>query len=137
MGIISLLLFLVFMFLGGLHFYWVFFGIKNPTAVLPTDVSGNLLMKPGKAGTVFVGVTLFLFAVIYLNKMVAYLALNGSTYISLAIGSIFLLRTIGDFKYLGFFKKLKSTRFAKMDGKYYSPLALVVSILIFILEFWG
>jgi len=49
--------------------------------------------------------------------------------------SIFLLRAIGDFNYVGFFKKIKDTNFGKMDSKYYSPLCLVIAIMGFAVKF--
>jgi hypothetical protein len=49
------------------------------------------------------------------------------------IALIFIARAIGDFKYGGFSKKIKTTSFAKMDTQYYTPLCLylgLTSILI-------
>lgn len=50
------------------------------------------------------------------------------------IASIFILRTIGDFNYVGFFKKYKTTKFGLNDTKYYSPLCLTIGILTVMLE---
>ncbi len=53
------------------------------------------------------------------------------------IGSIFLLRAIGDFKYVGFFKSIKNTEFGRMDTQFYSPLCLylgITSLLIKVLN---
>jgi Protein of unknown function (DUF3995) len=50
------------------------------------------------------------------------------------IASIFTLRAIGDFNYVGFFKKIKRTKFGKNDTKYFSPLCLTIGILTIILE---
>jgi hypothetical protein len=46
-----------------------------------------------------------------------------------AIIVIFLVRAIGDFRYVGFFKKYRNTKFGKNDTKYYSPLCLLIGIL--------
>lgn len=46
---------------------------------------------------------------------------------------IFIVRAIGDFKYVGFFKKIKHTAFGQNSTKYYSPLCLIISILILLL----
>ena len=48
------------------------------------------------------------------------------------IAGIFLLRAIGEFRFVGFFKKVKGTKFATLDTKYYSPLCLILSINAFI-----
>jgi hypothetical protein len=137
MGVIALLVATIFIFLSGLHLYWVLFGIKDPTQVLPTTEEGKLMMKPGKVGTLLVGLFLAFFASVYLNKTLEFIHFEGLTYISMGIGFLFLARTIGDFKYVGFFKSVKSTNFAFMDTRYYSPLTLMVAVLIFILEMWG
>lgn len=50
------------------------------------------------------------------------------------IASIFTLRAIGEFKYVGFFKRYKQTKFGQNDTKYYSPLCLTIGILTIILE---
>lgn len=136
MEVISMILAIVFIFLSGLHFYWALFGLKDPASVLPSDTDGNLKMRPGKLGTILVALFLAFFASIYLNKVLVFFHFDGLQYVSFGIGILFLLRAIGDFKYVGFFKTIKGTRFSTMDQSYYSPLALVVSILILVFELW-
>jgi hypothetical protein len=43
--------------------------------------------------------------------------------------TLFILRAIGDFKYMGFFKKIKNTKFGQNDTKYFAPLCLIIGIL--------
>ena len=50
---------------------------------------------------------------------------------------VFIIRAIGEFKYIGFFKKIKTTKFGQLDTKYYSPLCLVISFLAIALELLG
>jgi len=50
------------------------------------------------------------------------------------ITGIFLLRAIGEFRYVGFFKKIKTTPFGQRDTKYYSPLCLLIGIMGILLE---
>ena len=57
-------------------------------------------------------------------------------YGNFAIGIVFLIRAIGDFKYVGFFKKVKGSLFAENDSRYYSPLCLVVSGIGFFIWWW-
>ena len=49
-------------------------------------------------------------------------------YGSWIIPIIFLLRAIGEFKYVGFFKSVKKTDFGKLDTKFFSPLCLIIGI---------
>jgi len=57
-----------------------------------------------------------------------------TTYGLWIIAGIFILRAIGDFNYVGFFKKIKHTKFGKSDTKYFSPLCLINGVLTIILE---
>ena len=43
------------------------------------------------------------------------------------LAGVFLLRAIGDFRYVGFTKKVRATRFAQLDTRFYSPLCLLMS----------
>ncbi|RZK64111.1 MAG: DUF3995 domain-containing protein, partial [Pedobacter sp.] len=49
------------------------------------------------------------------------------------IAGIFLLRSIGDFNYVGFFKKVKHTPFGKNDTMYYSPLSFGIGVLTLVM----
>lgn len=49
------------------------------------------------------------------------------------MAGIFIVRAIGDFKYVGFFKRIKHTTFGQMDTKYYSPVCLIIGILTILL----
>jgi Protein of unknown function (DUF3995) len=44
----------------------------------------------------------------------------------LALG--LLLRAVGDFRYVGFFKSVRDSRFATMDTWCYSPVCLALSM---------
>jgi hypothetical protein len=46
------------------------------------------------------------------------------------VAGIFLLRAIGDFHYIGFFKQVRDSRFARLDTLVYSPLCLLLASLI-------
>jgi hypothetical protein len=50
-------------------------------------------------------------------------------YGSWLIACIFFARAIGDFNLIGFFKKIKGTKFAIWDNRLYSPLCLIIAIL--------
>ncbi|WP_367946795.1 DUF3995 domain-containing protein [Leptospira santarosai] len=48
------------------------------------------------------------------------------------LSAMFLFRAIGDFRLVGFFKKIRGTKFAKNDTAFFSPLCLLLSILLFV-----
>ena len=50
------------------------------------------------------------------------------------IAGIFILRAIGDFRYVGFFKSVKQSAFARADSRYYSPLCLLIGVLGIMIE---
>ena len=96
------------------------------------------ILNPKKTDSAIVGVGLFLFGLFYFFKtgMVEYeLPTWIEKHSSWIIPSIFILRAIGDFKYIGFFKKIKQTEFAEMDTKFYSPLCLVIGVIGLVVKF--
>ncbi len=50
------------------------------------------------------------------------------------ISAIFIIRAIGDFNAVGFFKKIKQTEFANYDTKYFSPLCLSLGAVFIMLS---
>ena len=48
----------------------------------------------------------------------------------LAVGAAFVARALVPNRYVGFFKTLRSTRWAKYDTRFYSPLFLILGLLI-------
>ncbi|EGD05771.1 hypothetical protein B1M_04736, partial [Burkholderia sp. TJI49] len=43
---------------------------------------------------------------------------------------IFAVRAVGDFRYVGFFKRIRGSRFARMDTLCYSPLCAALALSI-------
>jgi uncharacterized membrane protein YbhN (UPF0104 family) len=43
------------------------------------------------------------------------------------VAIVLLARAVGDFRYIGFFKRVRDTRFARLDTRYYSPVALLLA----------
>jgi hypothetical protein len=134
----------IFLALSGLHFYWAYgalFGKKmeGAAAVLP-ETEGKPLFIPGPFATFVVAMGLLFFAEISSFGLIDFLSCKYFSpiipYGNLAISIIFLVRAIGDFRYVGFFKKTKTTKFAINDTKYYSPLCGIISVLAFILFYY-
>jgi hypothetical protein len=134
---LSLILFIIFTVLGGFHFYWLFGGIWGLENAIPTKIDkANTLAIP-KLVTLMVALVLISFGLIYLmesgllNLQVPIpkafeRVINYGTWI---IPSVFILRAIGDFNYVGFFKKIKNTTFGKSDSKLFSPLCLAIGLM--------
>ncbi|PWL38267.1 DUF3995 domain-containing protein [Flagellimonas aquimarina] len=137
MGVIAIFISITLIFLAGLHFYWALFGIKDPSTVLPTNLKSNKVKSPGKFGAVLVGIALLFFAFVFINKVTVYIESGWLNYTSAGIGLLFIVRALGDFKYVGFFKSAKNSKFSALDTRYYSPLCLLLGALILILEVFG
>jgi len=135
---LSIILFLIFTILGGFHLYWFFGGIWALEKVIPSkDNVANTLRIP-KFATLIVGLVLISFGLIYLIKtglINVPIPIWVANYGCWVIPSIFILRSIGEFNYIGFFKKIKNTEFAKADSKLFSPLCLAIGIIGILIQF--
>ena len=123
---------IIFTFLSLVHFYWAFSGNLMQEYVIP-ELDSKKLFTPSKLMTIVVGLGLLSFAFIILGHIGVFELLyleSAFKYGTWIIAFIFLVRSIGDFKYVGFFKKIKDTKFALWDSRLYSPLCLLISALI-------
>lgn len=138
--LIAILLFLIFLLISSIHFYWAMGGKWAADAVLPTkDDNSTKMLQPTFLSTLIVALGLLGFGLIILIEAaiidfsVPYWL---NTYGLWTIASIFIIRAIGDFRYVGLFKKIKRTKFGTNDTKYFSPLCITIGILTVILELY-
>tara|TARA_R100001369_G_scaffold84103_1_gene116767 strand:+ start:6462 stop:6881 length:420 start_codon:yes stop_codon:yes gene_type:complete len=129
---LSILLGIILIGLGLIHFNWVIGGKFGFSESLPTKESGERVLNPKKIDSAIVGIGLTIFGIFYVLKsglieysLPAWIIKYGSWIIPI----IFLLRAIGEFRYVGFFKSIKKTEFGKLDTKIFSPLCLAIGIL--------
>lgn len=136
-SLLSILLSTVFFVLAGIHVYWGLGGKWAFDDAYPTKEDGTSLAKvPGVVASFIVATGLFVFGLFYLiNGQIIPVILPSylSAYGYWIIAFIFFLRAVGDFKYIGMFKKIKKTSFAKKDKKIYTPLCIFISCLTFLL----
>ncbi|WP_161964202.1 DUF3995 domain-containing protein [Chitinophaga flava] len=122
----------VFIFLSAIHFYWAFDGKWGVGGVVPVNAEGRQMLDPGKFGTIIVALGLLAFALVTVGNTGVFDALVGRSVIIWAtrgIALLFTLRAIGDFTYVGFFKKIKNTTFARNDTRIFSPLCVLIAVL--------
>ncbi|WP_254785764.1 DUF3995 domain-containing protein [Zhouia amylolytica] len=132
MMVLSLILSFVFIVLAIIHFNWVLGGNFGLSVALPTNEQGIRVLHPKKADSAIVGAGLLTFGLFYLNTsgfVMFRLPEWIYSYGGWIIPAIFFLRAIGEFKYIGFFKKIKHTPFGKMDTKLFSPLCLLIAVI--------
>ena len=133
--ILGILLASVFAVLGLFHLYWAAGGRVGGAAAVPTT-GGERLFNPSALGTVLVAVALFTAMLVVLGQI----NLLGSSlpkwifrWATFALAALFLVRAIGDFKYVGFFKSVLHTDFARLDSLLFTPLCLLIAIAAFLI----
>jgi len=138
--IISIVLFIIFLCLSLIHIYWGFGGEWGNGAVIPTKDDNVKPKMPGAVPTFIAAFGLLGFGIVVLMNVVE-LNFHLPLWFDIVhkyglwlIASIFILRAIGEFNYVGFFKKYKYTKFGQNDTKFYSPLCLAIGVLTIILE---
>jgi hypothetical protein len=119
----------VFLALAAWHLRMALVPASGESSAVPT-VAGKPLFVPSAPATVAVGVALILFACLVaatgglVHVGVPMRILSWLCY-ALALG--LFARAIGEFKYVGFFKRVRGSRFARLDTLVYSPLCLALA----------
>jgi len=120
-----------------IHFYWAWGGAFGLSSAIPKIV-GSKDFKPPTWATFLVAMLLLSLA--FLSILLSWSDQIVIPYISLVgylVSAVFIIRSIGDFKYVGFLKKVYNSRFAKLDTLYFSPLILLLGISFGILSKFG
>ncbi|HEX8180830.1 MAG TPA: DUF3995 domain-containing protein [Pyrinomonadaceae bacterium] len=138
----GILLAVIFAVISLFHLYWATGGTFGSRVVVPTVAvpsRGQMrVFKPSVGGTVLVaGAFLLALAVIlgqlrFLGAYVPHRIFRWGTW---AIALLFLLRAIGEFRLVGFFKQVRDTPFAHWDTWLFSPLCLFIAIIAFVLAY--
>lgn len=128
--------------ISALHFYWAAGGRRGRDVVVPTRPSGSNpngasglpVFSPGPLATTAVAVLLVVAAFVVLGAAGLLRLPLPDALIRFgiwALAVVLLLRAIGDFRYVGFFKRVRRTRFAELDTRLFTPLCLTLSVLAF------
>lgn len=135
--LISILLIFIFFAISVFHFYWAFGGKWGFENSLPQKENGERVMNPKVFECILVAIIFIAFGLILLIKgrlislgLPVWLNQYGLYFLAF----IFIARAIGEFRYVGFFKKIKKTSFGILDTKVYSPLCLIIGILLIVLQ---
>ncbi len=121
--------------IGLLHLYWALAGKRPSPAVIPTQ-QGQLSFTPTPALTLLVAVALFVAAQIVLGTLgIGRLGLPAWLFKVGVWGLmvVFSGRAIGDFHWVGFFKTIRHTPFARNDSRFYTPLCVALALACAIL----
>jgi hypothetical protein len=129
--ILPLLLSLVFLILALWHFRMALLPAGGANGGAVPSVGGKPLFVPSAGATVAVGLLLLGCAGLVAataGMIPVSVPLRVLHWLSLALALGLLARAIGEFKYLGFFKSVRGSRFASLDTFVYSPLCLLLAI---------
>jgi len=116
---------------GALHLYWAAGGQRARLAAVP-EMEGRPLIAPGPLGCVAVGVSLFFAA-----ALVSWAAASDyrpafpkgqHAWGRPSSPPCSSCAAVGDRKYVGFFKRVRDTEFARRDSRIYSPLCLLLGL---------
>ena len=136
--ILGILLAVIFAILGFFHLYWAAGGRVGRGAAIPTG-GGERLLHPSPFVTILVAAALFAAMLVVLGRLKIWGAFvprwvfySGTWIISL----LFFVRTIGDFRYVGFFKSVTDTNFARWDTILFSPLCLLIAAVAFLISYY-
>ncbi|PQJ23490.1 DUF3995 domain-containing protein [Tenacibaculum sp. SG-28] len=135
LGLISTVLLLS---IAVIHLYWAFGGSWAIDSVFPTKENDppHSSIKPPFYLTIFVAIILLGMGLCFAQNWCFFIGDFSDEklrYVLGVIGAIFLIRAIGEFKYVGLFKSVQSTKFAEKDTKFYSPLCLFLAFSSFVL----
>src|ERR1700755_1118833 len=129
--ILGILLAVIFAVISLFHLYWAAGGAFGSSVAVPTVAAPSRgytrVFKPSAGGTILVALAFLLAIAVVLGRL-GFLGDNIPHRIyrwgTWAIALIFFLRAIGEFRLVGFFKRVSDTPFAHWDTWLFSPLCL-------------
>jgi hypothetical protein len=120
----------IFAGLAAIHVRWAFRGPGAFTAGVPSRPDGSPVLSPGPVAALGLAALLLASGWFLLER--AGLGLDVLPAPLPAIGTagvavVLLVRGVGDFRYVGLFKRIRDTPFARMDSRLYTPLVVALA----------
>jgi hypothetical protein len=125
--------------LGALHIYWalrVAAGAAGAGSSVVPEVSGRPAFAPGPALTLVIAALLEIAAAL-VALQARLLVVDGLPSAiprvgALGVAVVLAARGVGEFRLVGLFKRVRGTRFARLDSRIYTPLcfALAAGIVV-------
>ena len=135
--LLAILLVGVFALLALVHVYWALAARATRSAALP-EIDGRAAFVPSRMVTLAVALALTACALLVAatsGLAPPLLPLRMLCWLMFALALVLLARAIGDFRLVGFFKRVTGTRFARLDSAVYSPLSLLLAMGSFVLGY--
>jgi hypothetical protein len=114
--------------LAMLHVGWAVRAKLGDSVVIP-KVDGRPVFTPSRTSTLLVASALLgaMFVALLQGRILhAVLPDAPVQWAALAAGSAFLLRAVGEFRLVGFFKRVRNSDFARWDDWCFSPLSALI-----------
>jgi hypothetical protein len=119
---------------AAVHLFWALGGRWGKNLAVPEKANkGGPAMRPGAIGTLIVAAALTVaagFVFIRIGVLDLSLPVWLPRTVCVVLALVFLGRAIGDRRYVGFFKRVRGTRFARLDTAVYSPLCLFLAMAV-------
>jgi hypothetical protein len=119
-----------FLVLALWHVRMAFGSMSGESAAVPS-VDGKPLFVPSRASTLLVALALLIFAgLVAATSGLVQLGVSARvlSWLCYALALGLLARAVGEFRYVGFFKRERGSRFARLDTLVYSPLCLFLGV---------
>jgi hypothetical protein len=126
--------------IGVLHIVWAFGARPLSSGAIPTRADGSPLFAPGTGVTLGVAALLLVAAFLVLERSGLGPGLLPGPWPELGsagVAGVLLLRGIGEFRYVGLFKRERTTAFARLDTLLFTPLVLTLATLSAVVARWG
>jgi hypothetical protein len=116
--------------LGAIHVYWAAGGTAGCAVAVP-ERDGQPLFQPSPAATPGVAGALLGAACLVLARLGLVRSVVSECWTRRGVwllAGVFVLRAMGDFHYVGLFKRVRTTAFARWDTWLYTPLCLLLAL---------
>ncbi|MEM1094635.1 MAG: DUF3995 domain-containing protein [Bacteroidota bacterium] len=137
----GLLLCVSLLVVSSIHVYWAFGGRWGGQHVVPTDpASATPTFTPSRTATLAVALALGIAACVVMLYLGWFTVPLPTTLVSVGMWGltiVLIARTVGDFKYAGLSKRVKTTPFARLDTRIYTPLCGVLGLLALLVVVFG
>jgi hypothetical protein len=118
-----------------LHVYWALGGRAGLGAAVPHE-GGLAVIAPGRLATLAVALCLLACSALLLAWLRVIPSALSETSIRIGVGvlaAIMAARAIGDFRYVGLFRRRGEGQFAAMDTLLYTPMCIAFSVVLCLL----
>lgn len=115
-----------------IHMYWALGGSIGAEALIPQTQKGPLFRLTASV-TLLIALIFILAADLMFTRLgvaATRIPPESVQIACAAMAAAFFIRAIGDFRYVGFFKRVRHSRFAQLDTRIYSPLSLFLAVAI-------